>query len=91
MRRHSEQQRGSYHEGMSAKPTMLVEDPAVPERLTVSLKTLATLLDAHRSSVRRWLSQAGIRPIALGRGHNGAIRYRWSDVKNWLQAQDYVS
>ena len=91
MQRHSERQRGSYHDGMSAKLTTLVEDPTVPERLTVSLKTLAKLLDAHRSSVRRWLSQAGVRPIALGRGHNGAIRYRWSDVQNWLQSQDYVS
>lgn len=89
--RHPELERGFYHDGMSAKLTTPVEDLAVPERLTVSLKTLAKLLDAHRSSVRRWLSQAGIRPIALGRGHNGAIRYRWSDVENWLQAQDYVS
>ena len=79
-----------YHDGMSAKLSMLVEDPAIPERLTVSLKTLAKLLDAHRSSVRRWLGQAGIRPISLGRGHNGAIRYRWSDVQNWLRSQDYV-
>ena len=70
---------------------MLADEPAFPERLTVSLKTLAKLLDAHRSSVRRWLGEAGIRPIALGRGHNGAIRYRWSDVQNWLQEQDYVS
>ena len=79
-----------YHGGMPAKPSMPIDDLAVPERLTVSIKTLATLLDAHRSSVRRWLSQAGVRPIALGRGHNGAIRYRWSDVQNWLQTQDYV-
>lgn len=58
-------------------------------RLTVSLKTLALMLDAHRSSVRRWLQQAGIRPIALGRGRNGAIRYRWRDVQQWIESREY--
>ena len=75
---------------MSTKLTTLVEDHAVPDRLTVSLKTLAKLLDAHRSSVRRWLSRAGIRPISLGRGCNGAIRYRWRDVQSWLESRQYV-
>ena len=60
------------------------------ERLVVSLKTLANMLDAHRSSVRRWLRKAGIRPITLGRGRNGAIRYRWYDVKGWLESKDYI-
>jgi len=59
-------------------------------RLAVSLKTLSTLLDAHRSSVRRWLKEAGIKPIAIGRGRNGAIRYKWKDVETWLEAQDSV-
>ena len=58
------------------------------QRLTVSLKTLARMLDAHRSSVRRWLQQAGIRPIVLGRGRNGAIRYRWRDVQEWLESRE---
>jgi hypothetical protein len=75
---------------MSVKPTTLAKAPAIPERLTVSLKTLARLLDAHRSSVRRWLSQAGIRPISLGCGFNGAIRYRWRDVQGWLESRQYV-
>ena len=56
------------------------------DRLVVSLKTLADMLDAHRSSVRRWLLEAGIRPIVLGRGRKGAIRYHWSDVKEWLDS-----
>jgi hypothetical protein len=56
------------------------------ERLVVSLRTLADMLDAHRSSVRRWLHDAGIRPIVLGRGRNGAIRYHWSDIKEWLDS-----
>ncbi len=64
-----------------AKPENAIHEP-----LAVSLKTLAGLLDAHRSSVRRWLRQAGIRPIALGRGRNGAIRYRWRDVREWLDS-----
>jgi len=61
-----------------------------PERLTVSLKTLSNMLDAHRSSVRRWLRDAGIRPIMLGHGRNGAIRYRWHDVNEWLELRRYV-
>ena len=56
----------------------------IEQRLTVSLKTLASMLDAHRSSVRRWLKEAGIKPIAIGRGRNGAIRYHWLEVLEWL-------
>jgi len=59
-------------------------------RLAVSLKTLSVLLDAHRTSVRRWLQEAGIKPIAMGRGKNGAIRYKWKDIESWLDSQDYV-
>jgi len=59
-------------------------------RLTVSLKTLAYMLDAHRSSVRRWLQNAGIHPIALGDGRRGAIRYRWRDVEAWLDSAEEV-
>jgi uncharacterized protein YggL (DUF469 family) len=58
------------------------------ERLTVSLKTLAKLLDAHRTSVRRWLADAGIKPLVLGRGRNAAIRYRWRDVERWLETRE---
>ena len=61
------------------------------ERLAVSLKTLADQLDTTRTSVRRWLSEAGVQPVALGRGANGAIRYRWSDVKAWLDSLESVS
>ncbi len=58
--------------------------------LAVSLKTLARRLDAHRSSVRRWLAEAGISPIAVSREKNAAIRYRWSDVEGWLASREYV-
>jgi len=62
----------------------------IPERLTVSLKTLSNMLDAHRSSVRRWLREAGIKPISIGHGRNGAIRYHWQDVIDWLETLKYV-
>lgn len=60
------------------------------ERMAVSLKTLAEQLDTTRSSVRRWLREAGIRPVAIGRGRKGAIRYRWSDVRQWFDSRNYV-
>ena len=60
------------------------------ERMAVSLKTLAEQLDTTRSSVRRWLREASIRPIAIGRGRKGAIRYRWSDVRQWFDSRNYV-
>ena len=69
----------------SAENSQQVE--SIP-RLTVSLKTLAEMLDAHRSSVRRWLQEAGVRPIVLGRGRNGAIRYKWSDIQEWLESRE---
>ena len=62
----------------------------VDVRLVVSLNTLANMLDAHRSSVRRWLREAGIRPIVLGHGKNGAIRYKWCDIQDWLESQGYI-
>jgi predicted DNA-binding transcriptional regulator AlpA len=61
------------------------------ERLAVSLKTLAQMLDASRSSVRRWLAEAGIKPVAIGSGVNGAIRYRWEEVEAWLDSREHVS
>ena len=72
------------------KPNKAQSKKTGHEPLAVSLKTLADLLDAHRSSVRRWLQQAGIRPIALGRGRNGAIRYKWHDIELWLKTREHV-
>lgn len=70
---------------MSKKTTIQPSEP-----LAISLKTLAEQLDTTRSSVRRWLREAGIRPIAIGSGRKGAIRYRWSDVQAWLDSRVYV-
>ena len=60
------------------------------ERQLVSLKTLADRLDAHRTTVRRWLQEAGIKPVAVGRGRKGAIRYRWAEVRDWLESLPHV-
>jgi len=59
-------------------------------RLAVSLGTLSILLDAHRSSVRRWLRAAGVKPIVCGSGRKGAIRYRWDDIQAWLDSRDRI-
>lgn len=60
------------------------------ELRVVSLKRISELVDAHRSTVRRWLSEAGIRPIALGQGRNSTIRYRWRDIEQWLTSRPEV-
>ncbi len=60
------------------------------DRLTVSLTTLAQLLDAHRGSVRRWLRDARIQPIALSPHRNGAIRYFWKEIQSWLAKLERV-
>jgi len=56
----------------------------------VSLKSIAKLVDAHRASVRRWLTEEGIRPVAMSRTRNSAIRYRWSDIERWLREREEV-
>ena len=62
--------------------TLTTQSPAVPK--LVCLKTLAKMLDAHRTSVRRWLAEAGIFPFAVGTGPKGAIRFLWEEVEPWL-------
>jgi len=61
------------------------------ERRLITLKALADMMDAHPSSVRRWLREAGIQPVALGRSANGAIRYRWDEADAWLKNLPKVS
>ena len=60
------------------------------ELCVVSLKSIPKVVDAHRSTVRRWLNEEGIRPIVMGRRHTGAIRYRWRDIKRWLMQREEV-
>lgn len=57
----------------------------------VSLKTISKTLDVHRTTVRRWLADAGIRPVAFGDGVNGAIRYEWTEVTQWIASREKVS
>ena len=67
------------------------EQPDRPvQPLMVSLKTLAAKVDARRSTVRRWLDEAGVQPIAVGNGRRGAIRYRWTEVEMWLKSLQKV-
>ena len=63
---------------------------ALDSRRLVSLKALAQILDTTRTSARRWLQEAGVQPLAIGRGRNGAIRYRWRDVEVWLESLQTV-
>ena len=66
-------------------------DKRLPQEFQIiSLKSVADLLDTTRSSARRWLKEAGIKPIALGKGAKGAIRYRWQDVEEYLKSREYV-
>ncbi len=65
-----------------------VQDSGDRQKLAVSLKTLAHMLDAHRSTVHRWLDEAGVRPIVLGRGRRGAVRYWWKDIERWLISRE---
>ena len=56
----------------------------------VSLKTVAAMVDADRSTIRRWLRDAEIRPVVIGRGRAGAIRYRLQEVEQWLRSFQQV-
>ena len=56
----------------------------------VSLKTIAKQIEAHRSTVRRWLTEAGIQPLAFGSGPNGGLRYLWTDIVKWIETRARV-
>jgi hypothetical protein len=67
------------------------ESQRIPEsERLVSLKTLAQGFEVDRASVRRWLQEAGIRAVVLGKGRNGAIRYRWRDVQEWIASRQFA-
>ena len=70
--------------------TLATTGPAVQLPPYVSLKRLAAMLDSHRSSVRRWLDEAGIQPVAFGSGPKGAIRYRGAEITAWLESRKDV-
>lgn len=62
--------------------------PGLPK--FVSLKTIAKTLDVHRTTVRRWLKDAGIQPIGFGDGMRGAIRYESTEIAAWIQSKERV-
>jgi hypothetical protein len=66
------------------------ESENTTHRRFVSLKSLAVILDTTRVSARRWMREAGIHPVVIGRGRNGAIRYRWRDVEDWVGSRKEV-
>lgn len=57
----------------------------------VSLRTIAATTDAHRSTVRRWLREAGIQPVTMGGGAKSAIRYRRKEVEEWLASRAIIT
>ena len=68
--------------------------PAVAEEsgsdaLFVSVKTLARQWDCSRTTVCRLLEQAGVQAFFLGKGRNGAKRYRKADVDTFLQSIEH--
>ena len=76
---------------MKQSPTPICEPADLEAHRLVSLKALAKTLETTRTSARRWLQESGIRPVAIGRGRNGAIRYRWDEVRTWLESRQAVS
>ena len=55
----------------------------------IGLSECAELLGAGRSTVRKWLSDAGVTAVVLGSGPGGTIRYRAADVEKYLaQAEE---
>ena len=69
-------------------------DPLAAERagtdaLFVSVKTLARQWDCSRTTVCRLLEQAGVTAFFLGKGRNGAKRYRKTDVDAFLQSIEH--
>lgn len=53
----------------------------------VSLNDLATLWRLSRSTVRRALRRAGIRPYRVGGGLNSTLRYDAEEVARWFEQQ----
>jgi len=46
----------------------------------------AVLGDGFYIECNNFLFIIDIRPIVIGKGRNGALRYRWRDVYEWLES-----
>lgn len=66
-----------------------VAEGADSDALFVSVKTLARQWDCSRTTVCRLLEQAGVPAFFLGKGRNGAKRYRKVDVDAFLQSIEH--
>ena len=49
----------------------------------ISLKSLATMWDCDRTTVRRNLETAGVKAFFLGHGKHGIVRYLVRDVEEY--------
>lgn len=56
------------------------------EQELVSIKWIAGRAALTRVTIRRHLDQAGIVPLRFGRAKNATLRYRRSDIENWLRS-----
>lgn len=54
--------------------------------LMVSLSTIAAEWGCSRSTVKRALDRAQIKPYVLGVGKNGTLRYKRSDLDRFLES-----
>lgn len=71
------------HESYPREPAGRV---AFEEDELVSVKWIADRTRLSRVTIRRHLDAARIRPIRFGAARNATIRYRRSDVEQWLRA-----
>ena len=74
---------------VARRPRLARSAPVAPEASGadarfVSVKTLAKQWDCSRTTVSRFLAQAGVRAFYFGRGPNGSKRYLRSDVESFL-------
>jgi hypothetical protein len=56
----------------------------------LSLRTISRRVDADASSVRRWLAEAGVPAVVMGKGRHAAIRFRLEDVETWLKSRERI-
>ena len=57
----------------------------------ISVKTLAKQWDCSRTTVSRLLEEAGVEPVFLGKGRNGAKRYLKRDVDGFLRSLERLT
>jgi hypothetical protein len=67
----------------------ILPEPASADARFVSVKTLARQWDCSRTTVCRLLEEAGVPAFFLGKGRNGAKRYREADVEAFLRSVEH--